>query len=258
MFSNAKAEASMQVKRNSINQPRNRQQHSPNTGRTSRFRGPGASDYVIWIGFGGGALGAITVSLMGFFLALHPVDNAGQVRIYSAFANLLIILTSGWYYSVHHSPANTFHDLYGRRNPAKRISSKLIAAFAAATSVRSLLIDGAAWIENKPLLYSVYLHIFFLGIVLIWSIYNVIRCLRSREKISYLIDLPDSALIDAKSIALKKFHRLSQDEYQELARLIYQNETFRSVTFSGLVKVLWRAIIVVFIIQLFQTLVAML
>jgi hypothetical protein len=248
----------MQVKRTSISQPRNRQRRSPNTGRTSRFRGPGTSDYIIWIGFGGGALGAITVSLMGFFLALHPVDNAGQIRIYSAFANLLIILTSGWYYSVHHSPANTFHDLHGQRNPAKRISSKLIAAFAAATSVRSLLIDGAAWIESKSLLYNIYLHIFFLGIVIVWLIYNFIQWLKSREKSSYLIDLPDSALIDAKSIALKKLHRLSQDEYQELARLIYQNETLRSATFSGLIKVLWRAIILVLIIQLFQTLIAML
>lgn len=234
-----------------------RRQHTKTTRLTTLSRVQNwrkSSDYVLWIMAGGGALGAIFVSPPQIFIALHPVNSNEGVHVVSALAHLLVLITSGWYYTYHHSPSNTFHDIHGKRIRGKTMSFKLLIAFGVATGIRGILVDGSAFVENGKTLYGLYYHLFSAVLILVWAGYYgylTLQQTQNENKSSAFIDL---ASIEARSAVMKKLHYLSEEELQELAILLYKNEKLKRFTFQNIVGVLWRSIAVAFAIQLLQAL----
>jgi hypothetical protein len=110
--------------------------------------------YWLWISLGSSALSAIGLSIIGFFLALHPLELPGQPRVISAFAHLVVIVTCGWYYSLHHSPEYTFHDVYGKRLQERDLPPDLFFLFLITGGMRYILIDGAYYLESKELIFG--------------------------------------------------------------------------------------------------------
>lgn len=212
------------------------------------------SDYTMWIMLGGGALGAIFVSPPQIFIALHPTHPNEGVHIVSALAHLLVLITSGWYYTYHHSPENTFHDVHGKRISGKSISYKLLIAFGVATGIRGILVDGSAFLEKGTPFSWLYFHLFSSLIILMWGGYYGYKMLRSQSGESKSSKFIDLSSIEARDVVIKKLHSLSEEELEELAVLLYQNEKLRSFTFQSIVGVLWRSIAVAFAIQLLQAL----
>jgi hypothetical protein len=68
--------------------------------------------------------------------------------------------------------------------------------------------------------------------------------------------LPKVEELERKKSAVQKLGRLSEMEQRELAALLHKRSSLRQVTFDNLVKLTWRSIIVVFVVQVIQLLVA--